>query len=155
MTTPVQQPITGHETVAAAGTPFAALVQFYRAFNGRDMAEMEKNWEQSPDIAMDNPLGGIKRGWDEIRGVYDRIFSGPAKVYVEYYDYTIHAYGEVFYAVGRERGRFEKNGTVIELGIRTSRIFRMTLNGWKQVHHHGSIENPELLEKYQRAVSEK
>jgi len=155
MTGPEQQPITGREVVADTRTPYAALVQFYRAFNDRDMAEMERNWEQSPDIAMDNPLGGIKRGWNEIQEVYARIFGGPAKVYVEYYDYTIHNHGAIFYTVGRERGSFEKAGVKINIAIRTSRIFRDTPQGWKQVHHHGSIEDPALLYRYQRAVSEK
>ncbi len=153
MTSPEQRPITGSEVVADTTTPYAALVQFYRAFNDRDMAEMAQNWEQSPDIAMDNPLGGIKRGWNEIKDVYARIFGGPAKVYVEYYDYTIHVQGALFYAVGRERGRFEKNGETIELAIRTSRIFRDTPDGWRQIHHHGSIETPALLERYQQAVT--
>jgi ketosteroid isomerase-like protein len=152
MIQPTQTPITGSEVIENADSPLAALIQFYRAFNSRDMAEMEMNWENSADIAMDNPLGGIKRGWNEIKVIYERIFNGPAKVYVEYYDYTIHTHGEVFYAVGRERGRFEKAGNVIDLAIRTSRIFRKTDMGWKQVHHHGSIENPMLLERYQKGV---
>lgn len=152
MIQPVQTAITGNECPDDIGSPLAALVSFYRAFNSRDMSEMEKNWEHSPDIAMDNPLGGIKRGWNEIRSVYDRIFNGPAKVCVEYYDYTIHEHGDIFYAVGRERGRFEKDGRVIELAIRTSRIFRKTIKGWKQVHHHGSIENAALLDQYQKAA---
>ena len=103
MITPEQIQITGREVPVDMDSPFAALVQFYRAFNVCDMAEMAANWDDSPDVAMDNPLGGIKRGWEEIRTVYDRIFNGPAKVYVEYYDYTIHVHGEVFIAIGRER----------------------------------------------------
>ena len=146
-------PITGMEKVEDQKSQLGALVQFYRAFNTRDMAEMKHNWHQSADIAMDNPLGGIMRGWNEIGPVYERIFSGPARVKVEFHDYTIHSCGEVFYAVGRERGRFEKDGTVIDLRIRTTRIFMTTPDGWKQVHHHGSIENPGLLETYQHAVS--
>jgi ketosteroid isomerase-like protein len=116
---------------------------------------MESKWEHSSDIAMNNPLSGIMRGWDEIRSVYARIFGGPAEVYVEYYDYTVHVHGGLFYAVGRERGRFTKDGNSIELAIRTSRIFRNTTDGWKQVHHHGSIEDSELLDRYQRAVGRK
>lgn len=42
---------------------------------------MQANWL--------NPLGGVKRGWPEISGVYENIFNGSAKVYVEYFDYTI------------------------------------------------------------------
>ncbi len=155
MLQPIQTPITGGESVAQTDTPLAALVQFYRAFNARDLAEMAQNWENSADIAMDNPLGGIKRGWPEIKAVYDRIFNGPATVYVEFFDYTLHVHGDIFYAVGRERGRFVKDDQALELAIRTSRIFRKTDQGWRQVHHHGSIEDPVLLERYQKAVAGK
>ena len=155
MLQPIQTPITGGESVAQTDTPLAALVQFYRAFNARDLAEMAQNWENSADIAMDNPLGGIKRGWPEIKAVYDRIFNGPATVYVEFFDYTLHVHGDIFYAVGRERGRFVKDDQALELAIRTSRIFRKTDQGWRQVPHHGSIEDPVLLERYQKAVAGK
>ena len=57
-------------------TPIGALNEFYRAFNSRDLALMQQNWENSEEAAMDNPLGGIKRGWSEIEPVYERIFAG-------------------------------------------------------------------------------
>ena len=101
---------------------------------------------------MDNPLGGIKRGWKEIRPVYERIFNGLAEVYVEYYDYTIHETAEMFYAVGRERGYFHLEGDEVKLAIRTSRVFQKIAGKWRQVHHHGSIDEPNLLERYQSAV---
>lgn len=148
----IQTPITGKEIQGDLTQPYQALIQFYRAFNGRNIDIMSQNWDQSAEIAMDNPLGGIKRGWDEIRSVYDRIFSGSAKVYVEFYDYTIHITSEMFYAVGRERGTLERGETKVELAIRTSRIFRRVAGDWKQVHHHGSIDEPELLARYQAAV---
>ncbi|NTV12922.1 MAG: nuclear transport factor 2 family protein [Desulfobulbaceae bacterium] len=153
MNLPIPTPITGAEVSASPGSPLAALVAFYRAFNGRDLPAMTKSWADSPDIAMDNPLGGIKRGWPEIAAVYQRIFTGPAQVYVEFYDYTLHQHGEMFYAVGRERGSFVKDGLNLALAIRTSRIFRRIAGDWQQVHHHGSIEDPALLARYQQAVS--
>jgi len=152
MIVPNQTPITGSEGQGDLSSPDQALVQFYHAFNSADLNEMADNWEQSGDIAMDNPLGGIKRGWTEISRVYEKIFNGPAEVYVEYYDYTIHEHGDVFYAVGRERGFFQLGDTRVELAIRTSRIFRRVGNKWKQTHHHGSIEDAELLASYQSAV---
>lgn len=150
--TPIQEAITGNEELGQLNSPFLALAQFYCAFNARDMDMMSENWAQSDDISMDNPLGGIKRGWDEIRAVYERIFHGAAEVSVEYYDYTIHETAEMFYAVGRERGYFRLGGTEIKLAIRTSRIFRKAGGRWRQVHHHGSIEDPHLLAHYQSAV---
>jgi len=75
---PIQAAITGHEIQGDLSSPYQALVQFYRAFNSKDMEMMAENWARSDEIAMDNPLGGIKRGWEEIQQVYERIFNGPA-----------------------------------------------------------------------------
>ena len=155
MIPPIQTPVKGNEDQGDLSTPFQALVQFYHAFNSGDLKEMSENWEQSEDIAMDNPLGGIKRGWTEISSVYEKIFNGPAQVYVEYYDYTIHDHGSVFYSVGRERGFFKLGDNRVDLAIRTSRIFSHVGPNWKQTHHHGSIEDSKLLATYQSAVMDK
>jgi ketosteroid isomerase-like protein len=151
---PIEQAITGahYASPHADNTPESALAQFYAAFNGRDLALMADNWAQTDEIALDNPLGGIRRGWAEIFPLYERVFSGPAVVYVAFYDYTLHVGQELFYAVGRERGYFRKGDTELALAIRTSRIFKKLEGRWKQVHHHGSIEDPELLSRYQSAV---
>ncbi len=144
--------ITGGETQTYLTPPLQALVQFYAAFNGRDLEAMARNWEPSDEVAMDNPLGGIKRGWNEIRSIYERLFNGPARAYVEFYDYSLHETSEMFYVVGRERGQFALGDEEIPLAIRTSRIFRKRDGQWRQAHHHGSIDDPALLERYQRAV---
>jgi SnoaL-like domain len=149
---PVQEPITGKENQGDLSSPYQALVQFYCAFNSRNMQMMSENWAQSDEISMDNPLGGVKRGWTEIQSVYERIFNGPAEVYVEHYDYNIHDTAEMFYIVGRERGYFRLGSDEITLAIRTSRIFQKMGGRWRQVHHHGSIEDSQLLARYQAAV---
>lgn len=129
-----------------------ALALFYKAFNQRDIELMQKSWLTSDEISMDNPVGGMKRGWNEIKSVYEKIFYGKAKVYVEFYDYTIHSTADMFFVTGRERGYFKTENDSIELAIRTSRIFVKKKDQWKQIHHHGSIDNPELLMKYQNLV---
>jgi ketosteroid isomerase-like protein len=145
-------PISGKEDPEALTPPLRALSQFYAAFNTRDLGKMAQNWAQVDEIAMDNPLGGIKRGWNDIQNAYKLIFSGPAQVSVEFYDYTLHQSQDIFYVVGRERGEFRLGETVVKLIIRTTRIFRRLGGEWKQVHHHGSIEDPDLLGRYQAAV---
>lgn len=152
VTIQVPAAINGDEEQTYLTPALRALAQFYAAFNGRDLEAMARNWETSDEIAMDNPLGGIKRGWNKIRGVYERLFSGPARVYVEFHDYSLHETPEMFYVVGRERGHFARDGERIELAIRTSRVFRKRNGSWHQVHHHGSIDEPALLERYQAAV---
>jgi hypothetical protein len=146
------QPITGKESPLDISSPHGALIDFYMAFNSQNLGLMQSNWLQTEEASMSNPLGGIKRSWREIESVYKNIFYGPAIVYVEFYDYTIHATDLMFVAVGRERGSLEFNGDIIELAIRTSRIYTRHETEWKQVHHHGSMDNPELLAHYQKIV---
>jgi hypothetical protein len=62
----VRAPITGAEAKREDGSEFDAIVDFYRAFNGGDLAALERNWAQGDEPSMDNPIGGIRRGWDEI-----------------------------------------------------------------------------------------
>jgi ketosteroid isomerase-like protein len=145
-------PVTGNEDKQSLTAPLRALSDFYTAFNNADLELMSKNWARSDEAIMDNPVGGIKRGWEDIRSVYEKIFQGPAKVQVEFYDYTLHEVDGMFYVVGRERGQLRSDRTHIDLAIRTSRIFRLIAGQWRQVHHHGSMDDPRLLATYQAAV---
>ena len=144
--------IDGSETGFDPASPLAALNAFYRAFNSRDIEAMAHNWHDDADVAMSNPLGGIARGWPAIRAVYQRIFEGHARVQVAFHDYTLHVAGDMFYAVGRERGTLERDVLRLKPAIRTSRLFRRIDGAWRQVHHHGSFDNATLLAAYQEAV---
>lgn len=146
-------PITGYEDLRDLTHPRHALTQFYRAFNTQDIILMRQNWSPFDDISMNNPIGGIKRGWPEIRRVYEQLFFGPARVTVEFFNYSLHVSGEIFYAVGRERGRFESPVSTFDLAFRTTRIFRFLDHHWRQVHHHGSVDEPTLLDRYQSTIS--
>lgn len=153
ITTTEPPPITGNEDTVTATPCIRALINFYNAFNSRDIAKMSENWATGEDVTMDNPVGGIKRGWEEIKAVYERIFNGPARVYVEFYDYTIHSSHDIFYAVGRERGEFRLGEKALKLQVRTSRIYRLIGGQWQQVHHHGSIDDADTLKEYQAVVN--
>jgi len=149
----VNEPITGNETIPTQSNgPLFALIAFYKAFNSADMRLMEASWDASEEASMSNPLGGIKRGWGSIHNVYKNIFHGKAEVYVEFHDYSIHQMGDMFCAVGRERGTLKIGEQLLNLAIRTSRTYRRTDNKWKQIHHHGSIDNPALLKQYQQLI---
>ena len=71
---------------------------------------------------------------------------------MEFYDYTIVEMDGGFVAIGRERGSVEIKGEILDLAIRTSRVYKLVDGSYKQVHHHGSIENPDLLKAYQALV---
>ncbi len=127
------------------------LAEFYKAFNTQNIELMKINWSVENGV-MDNPLGGILRTWENIQEVYKKIFFGKAEVYVEFYDYSIHKQGDIFFAAGRERGHIIKNGKKLELDIRTSRIYAKENGRYKQLHHHGSITDAKLLDTYQILV---
>ena len=144
--------ITGRENPSSLDDRLAAIAEFYRAFNTRDLTLMERNWTRSGEAVMDNPVGGIRRGWAEIRSVYEQIFRSNARVEVEFYDYSIASADDMFYAAGRERGRLTSPTTTLDLAIRTTRVFRRVEGRWRQIHHHGSIDDPQRLAAYQDAV---
>ena len=144
--------ITGNETLAGHEPFEQALINFYRAFNSRDAAQAAAAWQDSERVIMYNPIGGLRRGRRDILAAYEKIMSGYVHVYVEFYDYTIFATTQHSCVVGRERGVARYNGQQLELRIRTSRTFEMHDGRWLQVHHHGSIDEPDLLAQYQQII---
>lgn len=144
--------INGGEANIDPTTPTGALEEFYRAYNNHDIGLMEQNWLTGPDSSMNNPLGGIRRGWPEIRQLYEKIFASPSSVRVEFYDYTIFNCESAFLALGRERGISHSPKTTLVLQSRTSRFYVRVDGRWRQFHHHGSIDDPNLLKLYQAAI---
>jgi hypothetical protein len=132
----------------------AALETFYFAFNSRSLLALRDVWAADPLIQLNNPLGGIRRGQQEVLDLYQHLFDGPARVWVEFYDIVQYVTRETAVFAGRERGAFTSGSESIPLSIRTTRIFRyMGLEfGWRQVHHHGSIDDAALLKRYQQVV---
>ncbi len=144
--------VNGAETGVPPDGPLAALSAFYRGFNGRELEQVRENWAHTDDVVMSNPLGGVRRGWPAIEEVYRRLFHGPAEVYVEFHDFETWISEDMFCVAGRERGWFRRDGEEITLAIRTSRLYQRLGGEWKQIHHHGSMDQPDLLARYQQAV---
>lgn len=149
----IHHPITGQEEFGDVTEPRQALARFYGAFNRRDLTLMEDNWEHSDEPVIIGPLGGITRGWDDIHALYQRYFAFPGSVQVDFFDYTLHIFGDLFYAVGRERGQYTANNVKLELaGIRTTNIFRRASGRqWKQIHHHVSFGDAQHAAAYEKA----
>jgi hypothetical protein len=110
-------------------------------------------WSGDPLSQLNNPVGGILRGGDLIAELYGKIFAGSLNVTVTFAD-AVAYFGErhaVF--AGRERGHYvAPDGSRVPLEIRTSRYFRYEGGCWSQYHHHGSIDDPDVLRAYQQAV---
>lgn len=157
--------INGKNNVNGMPAPLKALTEFYAGFNNRDLESSMKTWARRDDVVMCNPIGGIRKGWDAISEAYQRIMQGEIRVYVEFYDYQLTECDNIFYAVGRERGSAQcpdlcsqqyadqSGGQRLELAIRTSRVFQKLGGAWQQVHHHGSMDDPALLNQYQNLIN--
>ena len=144
--------ITGSEAPAGEASALEALIGFYRAFNARNLEGLAANWAEGEAPSMDNPIGGIRRGWPAIREGYAKLFNGPARVDVAFHDFTSQGGDDWHLFVGRERGTCRTPDADIELRIRTTRWFTKVGGIWRQLHHHGSIDEPALLADYQRAI---
>jgi ketosteroid isomerase-like protein len=144
--------ITGKDLPETVGTPLEALQEHYYGFNRRDLSVLARNWLDAADVSMRDPVGVIKRGWKAVAAEYERLFASEVQVMIELHDLTVHEVGDVFWALGRDRGSFRHGGTRLDLSIGRTRIFRHVDGRWRQVHDHGSIEIPELLARYQRAL---
>jgi ketosteroid isomerase-like protein len=75
--------ISGRETPAGDGSALDALIDFYRSFNASDLKALAANWAEGDAPSMDNPIGGIRRGWPAIRAALDRaqaVTSGDASL---------------------------------------------------------------------------
>lgn len=144
--------ISGNEAIDDPTSPLAALSAFYRAFNGADLDGLAQVWLDGDEPSMSNPVGGLRRGWHDIREGYARLFGGAARVQVTFHDFSTHGDDRTRVFVGREKGTCESPSGTLSLRIRTTRWFVRRDGAWRQLHHHGSIEEPALLTAYQRVI---
>jgi hypothetical protein len=144
--------VTGAEQLTGDGSPIDALIEFYRAFNARDLDGLAANWVDEDMPSMDNPIGGIRRGWRAIQEGYSKLFNGPAVVQVAFHDFTSQGGRDWHLFVGREKGVCKTPTVSLDLRFRTTRWFIKNNGVWRQLHHHGSVEEPTLLADYQRAI---
>ncbi|MEK7315071.1 MAG: nuclear transport factor 2 family protein [Candidatus Eisenbacteria bacterium] len=139
-------------TVAGAR---AALETFYYAFNNQLPDLLNEVWSTRGPVQLNNPLGGVLRNPQDIQALYARLLTSEARVWVEFYDIEEWAGPDFVVFAGRERGEYVNRGRTVPLAIRTTRVYRYDddFGGWRQVHHHGSIDDAALLKDYQGAAA--
>ena len=131
----------------------AALESFYYALNNRDIAVLRADWANDPLVQLNNPVGGIIRGADGVAALYEKVFAGELNLKITFGDVIAYVGDGHAVFAGREVGSYTTaDGTVVPLEIRTSRYFRYEEGRWRQYHHHGSIDDADLLRAYQRTV---
>ena len=140
--------ITGDEQHINPREPEGALAEFYRAYNSRDIQLMEANWAHGDEPSSFHTLGGKRRGWAEIKALYEQTFYGVSGAHVTFHDVMIDRFGDTFITTGVEKGLLRSRDATMAFRARTSRLFGWRGGRWRQLHHHGSIEEPESLAQY-------
>jgi ketosteroid isomerase-like protein len=142
----VSVPLPGTIEATDPRDPVQVLGRFYRAFNDRNLALMETVWYHSAETSVVSPLVGLVRGWPAIRSAYEQGFRSAMHITTEFYDYTVHPFGDVFSAVGRARARSTTPSGSVEVVGQATNILRRSPDGsWKLVHHHVSVAGPQGL----------
>jgi hypothetical protein len=139
----------GHEGAVAA------LETFYYSLNSKDLDALAAVWSQDELAQLNNPVGGILRSGQAVTSLYRRIFAGQLGLEVTFTDAATYWLGDGVVFAGRELGSYRnRDNAVVPLTIRTSRVFQYDIEAgrWLQIHHHGSIDDPEELAAYQAAV---
>jgi len=145
--------ITGTENVDDLPELLQIISLFYRAFNNKDLAGLRNNWATSGGLMIYNPGGGVRKSWEEIEVIYKGIFNAEFNVKAEFSDYTVVNFPNVFVVYGKETATIS-NGAAepAVIDVRITRIYNLISGAWKQIHLHGSIDNPEALALYQRVT---
>lgn len=97
------------------------------------------------------------RGIQPISNLYQKIFYGLSTVWVEFHNVVRYLSNNFAVFIGQESGQYTNNGRILDLQKRTSCFFIYSeVEGrWFQVHHHGAIDDAELLNNYQETVKKR
>jgi hypothetical protein len=145
-------------TVAGIEGARAALETFYYAFNTRSPDLYQQIWADDPLVQLYSPVGGLVRGSAGIAALSERMLQGPTRVQTVLEDLVAYVTPELVVFTGREHGTYTSDSERTPMSDlaegRSICIFRLIAEqgGWRQVYHHVSLDDPDQLARYQRAV---
>jgi ketosteroid isomerase-like protein len=112
----------------------AANLDFYEAFEARDMDRMSELWEHSERIACTHPGWQTLRGWASVSGSWFALFNNPSPLQFILTNESVSVEGDVAWVSVDENVIGEAiSGTVAALNL-----FVFDGERWRLVVHHGS-----------------
>ena len=127
-----------------------AVNAFYAAFNGRDLGTMKRVW--APDGILYNPIGGIARAGPKYSVSTSAFSSGPSAFV---WCFTNTRCTRAGIGPSWLAGNAAPHGAGMNaLNWRSAPAVSLPRSAgeWRQVHHHGSIDDSARLSNYQRLV---
>ena len=111
---------------------------FYRAFESRDVSEMEKLWAAGDNIQCGHPGWRILRGWNAVIESWRCIFEDTLAIRFNLTDVSIEIRGAIAWVTLYENLNSSVEGQNLSATILTTNIFEKSSGGWRMILHHGS-----------------
>lgn len=115
-----------------------ANTAFYRAFEKKDLAAMQKVWSHGIASVCIHPGRGELKGWDAIESSWEKIFRNTAYLEIDTKIITVNRSGDLAYVVLIEKVLQVAQRRQQKAESIATNIFEHMGQEWYLVHHHGS-----------------
>lgn len=115
-----------------------ANARFYRAFENRDLAEMDQVWAHTDYVRCIHPGWCLLAGWEAIRQSWESIFKDSREMRFSITDVHLNVHGDLGWVTCTENVLAESRGTVSVTSVLATNIFERHGDDWLLIHHHAS-----------------
>lgn len=115
-----------------------ANARFYRAFESRDLDEMDRLWVHGDHVRCIHPGWGLLSGWAAVRASWEAIFKDPREMRFSIADVDAHVDGDTGWVTCTESILSEAGGNIAVATLVTTNVFERQGGQWRMAHHHAS-----------------
>jgi ketosteroid isomerase-like protein len=115
-----------------------ANARFYRAFEGLELAAMDRVWLHAEHVTCVHPGWPRLTGWPSVRASWEGIFANTAEIRFTLSDVRAAAAGELGWVTCVENILSRVQGRLTVTSVVATNVFARALDGWRMVHHHAS-----------------
>lgn len=115
-----------------------ANVEFYRAFQNKDIEAMSQIWSKGTSSLCVHPGRKVLQGWDEIRQSWEQIFRVTNSLAIEMQITSTEVNENFAYVVLVEKVTQVSGGRQSQAFSMATNIFERMGGKWYLIHHHGS-----------------
>ena len=108
---------------------------FYRAFEARDLAAMERVWAPRDYAALVHPGQALVTGWEEVRSTLAALFAGSGKIRFGLDDLHVQLREGAAWVMLVEKVHHDDD---VLVAVQATNVFERTAQGWRMVLHHAS-----------------
>jgi hypothetical protein len=114
----------------------------YRAMLGGDPEPFKALWSHAADISLYGALGGMERGWGEVRPRYDWVSKAMIAEGTRIENLHTEISGDLAVAIDLEHMVRTVDGKRVPRTLRVTHCYRREDGAWKIFHRHGDELRP-------------